>query len=417
VKPGVKIAVFVGALAAGLFVGLNWRNLRALKAPSIQPVAKMMGLGESDSTQSASQIFISNYDRISDQYGGKVEGRDLKYAGMSGLLASLGDPHTIFMSPTFATEFSTETKGRFTGIGARLGGDPLGARIATVFENGPAFKAGLRPQDVVTNVDGKPVTGQSTDEIVSKIRGPEGTVVKLTVVRAKSDAPLQFSIKRAAIETPTVEGTYVPSNGFGVLTVSQFSEPTFDQFVRELDKLEEKKIKGLVIDMRGNPGGLLQTAVEMLSLFVENKTVIKMVKREGKDETAETPSGLVRDFKYPIVCLVNEDSASAAEIFTGALKDYGRVTIVGTHTYGKASVQEPFTLVDSALAKITIARYLLPSGRNIERKVDEDGVYISGGLEPDVKVEFDDSNDKARFGDPLTDNQLRKAFDVLKSKQ
>jgi carboxyl-terminal processing protease len=142
-----------------------------------------------------------------------------------------------------------------------------------------------------------------------------------------------------------------------------------------------------------------------------------MVKREGKDETAETPSGLVRDFKYPIVCLVNEDSASAAEIFTGALKDYGRVTIVGTHTYGKASVQEPFTLVDSALAKITIARYLLPSGRNIERKVDEDGVYISGGLEPDVKVEFDDSNDKARFGDPLTDNQLRKAFDVLKSKQ
>jgi carboxyl-terminal processing protease len=336
---------------------------------------------------------------------------------MSGLLASLGDPHTIFMSPTFATEFSTETKGRFTGIGARLGGDPLGARIATVFENGPAFKAGLRPQDVVTNVDGKPVTGQSTDEIVSKIRGPEGTVVKLTVVRAKSDAPLQFSIKRAAIETPTVEGTYVPSNGFGVLTVSQFSEPTFDQFVRELDKLEEKKIKGLVIDLRGNPGGLLQTAVEMLSLFVENKTVIKMVKREGKDETAETPSGLVRDFKYPIVCLVNEDSASAAEIFTGALKDYGRVTIVGTHTYGKASVQEPFTLVDSALAKITIARYLLPSGRNIERKVDEDGVYISGGLEPDVKVEFDDSNDKARFGDPLTDNQLRKAFDVLKSKQ
>ena len=302
-------------------------------------------------------------------------------------------------------------------MGARLSADPLGAKAVTVFEDGPAYKSGLRASDIIAGVDGQKVAGKAIDGIVKLIKGPEGTMVKLTVVRATSPRPLEITIRRARIITPTVEGKYLADDKVGYLAVSIFSEPTADQFDATLAKLEKNPMRGLVIDMRGNPGGLLQTAVEMLSRYVENSTVVTMKFRAEADgtrpeEVTRTPAGLLHRYAYPIVILTDENSASAAEIFSGCMRDYGKAKLVGEHSYGKASVQNLFPLPDGSSAKITIAKYLLPKSGDIGRKVDEDGTYISGGLKPDVFVD-PDYDLGFELGDPKKDNQLAKAIEVL----
>jgi carboxyl-terminal processing protease len=182
-----------------------------------------------------------------------------------------------------------------------------------------------------------------------------------------------------------------------------------------LAKIEKHHLRGLVLNLRDDPGGLLETAIELLSRFVEDKVVVKMKGREGHEEVARTYTGSKHNFNYPIVVLINEDSASAAEIFSGVLHDYQLATLVGEHSYGKASVQNVRMLVDGSSAKITIARYFLPGGEDIGRKVDDDGQYISGGLQPDVKVDLDlDKN--VTPGDLKTDTQLQKAVEIIRQK-
>jgi len=251
--------------------------------------------------------------------------------------------------------------------------------------------------------------------VAVKIRGPENTSVNLTIIRAGEGKPLQIKVTRAHIVTPTVESRMLAGTGMGYLSVAQFSAPTEEQFLEEVQKLEKQGMKGLVIDLRSNPGGLLKTATDMLSAFESDKLVVTMKERD-KTTQERTSTGQTRPWAYPIVCLINEDSASAAEIFAGCLRDYGRASLVGEHSYGKASVQNVFQLRDNASVKVTIARYFLPQTDDISRKVDEDGVYLSGGLKPDIEVKIDPDLQMA-LGDILTDPQLQKAVEVLKSKQ
>jgi carboxyl-terminal processing protease len=260
-----------------------------------------------------------------------------------------------------------------------------------------------------------PTAGKDIDEIVSHIRGKAGTPVMITVVRQGAKKPLNIRAVRAKIIIPTVESAMLPGTKFGRIAVSQFAEPTAEQFDRGVQKLAADGMKGLVVDLRGNPGGLLETAVEMLSRFVSDKVVVRMKGRDGREEVARTYVGQAKKWPFPIVILINEDSASASEIFAGCMHDYHLATLVGEHSYGKASVQNVRMLVDGASAKITIARYFLPSTGDISRKVDEDGQYISGGLKPDVLAEFD-VDSPGVLGDLKTDSQLKKAIEVLKSK-
>ena len=331
-------------------------------------------------------------------------------------VASLGDPHTIFLPPQEAQAFSDETKAKFGGVGARLGTDPLGAKVSTVFEDEPAYAAGIRKGNLITAVDGVSMAGKDIEDIVERIKGKEGSIVRLTVVQAGKDKPVVLAVRRARIVAPTVDGNVLPNTSIGFMDISQFSEPTAMQFDSEIEKLESHNIKGLIIDLRDNPGGLLETASEMLSRFVENKVVVTMRFRNGSEEIERTSSGELHDFRYPIVVLINEDSASAAEIFSGCLHDYGKATLVGTQSYGKASVQNVFPLVDRSSAKITIAKYFLPITPYFGRQVDADGVKISGGLKPDVMVDLNEDQ-QVTIGDPSTDNQLAKAIEVIKSKQ
>jgi len=397
-----------GVVLLGCFLfGFGWPDLQHGKLPSAHAMNTLFGV-KSGAAASPEQEFSHAYTKILTDYIQPVDATNLKYAGMEGLMSSLGDPHTVFMPPQAAEAFNDETKANFGGIGARLAPDPLGAKISSVFDDGPAFAAGIRAGNVVTGVDGKSVTGRETDDIVTMIKGKEGTIVKLTVIQR----PVVLTIKRARIIAPTVDSKYFSDYQIGYMSILSFSEPTAAQFDHELAKLEAHSMKGLVIDLRDNPGGLLDSAVDMLSRFFENKLVVKMKFRDGHEESAETIPGYLHEFNYPIAILINEDSASAAEIFSGCLHDYGRAKLVGTHSYGKASVQNVFPLIDRSSAKITIAKYFLPFTPFFGRKIDQDGVFLSGGLEPDLKVELDPSS-VIDPDNPKTDGQFWKAIQLL----
>lgn len=403
-------------LLLGCFLfGFSWPNLQRLEAPDAAALKKLLGIRSDSASLTAEQVFRQNYTRILADYEKPIKSTELKYAAMEGLVASLGDPHTLFLPPREAQEFSDDTKANYAGVGARLAPDPLGAKVAVVFEDGPAYAGGLRAGDLITVVNGKAVGGQDIEQIVAKIKGPEDTFVNISVIRTGSDKPINLKLRRARIVLPTVESKVVPGTAIGYLTITSFAEPTAAQFDRELNKLESQNIKGLVIDLRGNPGGLLDIVTDMLGRFFNDKVVVTMKFRSGRGaQVQRTDSGGVHDLGYPISILMNEDTASAAEIFSGCMRDYGRATLVGTHSYGKASVQNVFPLQESASAKVTIAKYYLPRGADIGRKVDEFGAYLSGGLLPDVPVELD--LDVEALGDFNTDNQLKKAIEVVKQK-
>lgn len=415
-KTILKTVAFLVTVVACFGFGFGWRDIKSHKTITLETFARAV---EPVSTQAVTpeRIFKDAYSNILANYYRPIVPKNLTYAGISGMMASLGDPHTLFLPPPAAKQFDSDTQGQFVGIGAQLDRDPLGARIAAVFDDGPAYAAGLRAGDIITSVDAKSVAGMPVMEIVQKIRGQEGSVVKLGILKPKAEHPETVPIKRRKINTPTVVQKYLEAEQVGYITIRQFAEPTTIQFDSALDKLSEKPLKGLVIDLRDNPGGLLETDVEMLSRFVENKVVVKIKSRDGAEETPRTLPGLTRKFPYPIALLVNEDTASAAEIFSGALRDYNLGTLIGNHTYGKASVQNIWHLRDESSAKITIGRYFLPGGDNIGRKVDEDGVYVSGGIEPAIKVDLDPDDTTIEIGNPKSDTQLQKAIEFINSKQ
>jgi carboxyl-terminal processing protease len=417
VKLVLKGLVFCAVLLGCFGFGFTWRDLRQAHLPDSNALARLFNTFNTEPNQSPEQIFRDSYNKILADYERPVVATKLKYAGMVGLMDAVGDPHTMFLVPQDAEEFSSETKANIVGIGAKLQPDPLGAKAARVFDSGPAYAAGMRDGDVITTVDGKAIAGQSLDDIVLKIKGKAGSVVHLQIVCGANAAQMSFTIKRQEVIVPTVDSKYLSASGVGYMSVASFSEPTAEQFDAELAKLEKHSLKGLVIDLRGNPGGLLESAREMLSRFVDSKLVVKMKDRDGNETVARTYPGLVHDFSYPIVLLVNEDSASAAEIFSGALRDYKMATLIGEHTYGKASVQNVFPLTDGSSAKITIARYYLPSGQDIGRKLDAYGEYESGGLDPDIKVPIDEFDQSVEISDPVKDPQLAKAIDYILSKQ
>lgn len=414
-KPGAKILAVLAASCLLFLLGFSWRDIQSLNAPSTASLKRLIGVQDASASKvSNTKLYELTFNRIVNDYYKKVDKENLKYASLEGLTRSLGDPHTAFLVPKFAEAFELETRGNFVGVGARLAPDPLGARVANVFDGSPAQKAGLKMNDVITAVNGASVSGKEVDSIVKLIRGDEGTVVKLTVLREKLAKPLVLSIRRARITTPTVEARLIPGTKIGYMMITNFAEPTVDQFDKALDTFDKEKIDGLIIDLRGNPGGLLQSAKDTLSRFVDNKVIVTMKERDGIVEKVRTDAGLARKVDYPIVILINEDSASAAEIFAGVMQDYKVAKLVGEHSYGKASVQKPVNFIDKSMLKITIARYYLPRGTDISRRVDEDGVYISGGLQPDYPVELD--IDKiTTYGDIKTDNQLQKAVEIVKN--
>ncbi|MBL8049434.1 MAG: S41 family peptidase [Chthonomonas sp.] len=409
------LAGLILAPATFFMVGFSAPELRDQRLPDGETLARV--LPKEKKEVAPVETFLQVHDFIHQNYYKKVDDADLTYAGMSGVMASLGDPHTMFFEPEVSEAFAEETRGaqNYGGVGARLMRHDLGVKITSAFPTGPAYQAGIRDRDIITHVNGKSIAGQETDAIIKQIKGPEGTNVKLRVLRGNGSTP-EFTIRRAQVLQPSVDGTMIEGSNVVYISVFGFSQVTARQFEEQLNRFGVENAEGLIIDLRGNPGGLLEAARDMLSMFAENKIVVSMRDRTGNQQVTKTYHNFKRDIRCPVVILINEDSASASEIFAGAMKDYGLATLVGAHSYGKASVQNLIPFNDGASAKITVAKYFLPNGADISRKQDDDGQWLSGGLKPDVEVKMSFHPD-TQVGDPNTDAQLKKALEVIKEKR
>jgi carboxyl-terminal processing protease len=411
----LKVAGLSLSMLACFGFGFVWKDLKNGQLPSLGKKDLLLGIKTAGQNVDDGQVFKQTYSRILANYSSQPDRVDLKYSAMEGLVASLGDPHSNFFVPKINSAFREETQGKFYGIGARLLPDPLGVKVTSVFADGPAQKSGMKAEDVIIAVDGKVIAGISSDDIVTMIKGQEGTVVKLRVMRPNVEEPIEFAMKRAKVIPPSVESKFFADSKVGYIKLLNFNLEVPEQFDHELDVVESNGLKGLVIDLRDNPGGALEAAVKILSRFVEDKRIVTLKARDGSQEISDAERGMKRDFGYNITVLMNEESASAAEIMAGVLKDYGIAKLVGEHSYGKFSVQTVFAQKDGAGIKLTIAKYYLPKSGALSRVVDEDGQYVSGGLLPDVVVEPDQDQEYEQ-GNPKKDNQLARAIEVALGK-
>lgn len=316
----------------------------------------------------------------------------------AGYINGLNDPYSAYFNEEETKEFEESTSGKYVGIGAVLTQEKdTGIIVMThIFKDSPAMEAGLKDNDILYLVEGKEVTGEDLSGVVSNIRGEEGTSVNLTVLRGEDKDEIEVSVKRAKVETETVESKML-SDDIGYISISEFDEVTYDQYMEHLEALEKQNAKGLVIDLRNNPGGNLATVCGILDQMLPEGMIVYTEDKNGKKQ--EYTSDEENQYEKPLVVLVNGYSASASEIFAGAIQDYGLGKIIGTQTYGKGVVQKIFPLEDGTCVKLTVSEYFTPNGRNINEK----------GITPDVEVEY-----QADEKNPDADNQLEKAVEELK---
>jgi carboxyl-terminal processing protease len=384
------IIVFV-SFGGGFYFGKN-------KKSANRPIAY---------TESATAVSDDNFDfnlyweawdslRTNFVYKNKIKDKEMFYGSLKGLTASMNDPYTVFMTPSETKEFVSDMAGTFEGIGAEVGlRDDLIVIIAPL-AGMPAEKAGLKSGDKIYAVDGQSTIGLTVDEVVKKIRGPKGTTVTLTIIRDKENAPREIKIERGLIVVKSVTVTYRP-DGLVLIKVSSFNDDTLDLFNKAVKEVVAKKPKGIILDLRNNPGGYLDTAVAMSSEWIAaGPVVLEQFGDGGRNEYTALGNPKLGDFKT--VVLVNGGSASASEIVAGALRDYKKATLVGEKTYGKGSVQTIQDLSDGSSIKITVATWMTPDGDYINEK----------GLLPQIEVKMT-AEDVEKNRDP----QLQKAVDVI----
>ncbi|HEY3424358.1 MAG TPA: S41 family peptidase [Negativicutes bacterium] len=331
---------------------------------------------------------------IKSRYVEDVPMDTLMAGAVKGMVNSLGDPHSIYMDAKMYKEFMIETEGSFGGVGIVVGVKDKLLTVVAPIEGTPGEQAGIKSGDQILKIDDKDTLDMALDEAVNKIRGPEGSPVTLTIKRA-NEAVKDYVLTRSNIQIKTVTGKMLPDH-IGYIRIAMFNENTGADFNRKYQELEKEGMKAIVLDLRDNPGGLLEESVKVASQFVPKGNIVSVVTRDGRRETH--PSNL-EAVKYPAAVLVNGGSASASEIVAGAMQDTAAGTLVGTKTYGKGSVQTLLRL-DGGAIKLTIAKYLTPADRSIN------GI----GIEPDVKVELPETRD------PGKDIQLDKAVEIVKSK-
>ena len=312
-------------------------------------------------------------------YFGDVDDETAKDNIYKAYLSSYGDKYTMYYTEDEYKALKESTNGKFYGIGAvcQLSGEG-GVLLVDVYDNGAGYQAGLRSGDRVVNVDGRDITGMELSSAVALIKGDKGTSVTLEVIRGTER--LTFSAVRDAVEAKTVSYTLLDNN-IGYLSISQFEEVTTKQFKAAVEDLQSQGMKGLVIDIRNNPGGLLDTVVGMLKFMLPDGLIVYTEDKQGNRKEYKGQDN--DEFNLPLAVIVNGNSASASEIFAGAIQDYGKGTIIGTQTYGKGIVQTVKPLTDGSAIKFTIAKYFTPKGQDIHGK----------GVTPDMVVEYDTDAD------------------------
>lgn len=320
-----------------------------------------------------------------------------------GFMSSLDDPYSTYFTKEEYTSLIESSSGVYHGIGASVSQDAKTGIITIVkpFEKGPAYKVGLLPGDIIYKVENEEVTGLDLAEVVSRMKGVEGTTVHISILREGKTEPIEFTIKRQEIKVPTIEYKMLSDN-IGYIIITEFDEITVNQFITAVDELEKEGMKGLVVDVRNNPGGLLDSVVHILDRLLPKGLIVYTEDKYGN--RSEEAAIDAKKLKVPLVVLINGNSASASEIFAGAIQDYKIGTIVGTTSFGKGIVQKVIPLTDGTAIKLTISKYFTPKGRNIH----------GTGILPDVEVELADEL-KQKVTIPIKDdNQLQEAIKIVK---
>ena len=343
-------------------------------------------------------LFWQAWDTLTAQYvdKDKLNEKKMFYGAIRGMVASLGDPYTVFMDPKIAQDFSDELAGTFEGIGAEIGIKDETITVIAPLPDMPAEKAGLKAGDKIMAIDKEPTVGMSVDEAVYRIRGARDTSVVLSVWRDGFEEVKDFTITRGIITVKSIK-TELRADNIFVIQITNFNEDTQRLFGEAASEAINKNPAGIILDLRNNPGGFLDTAIEVASEWVEDGIIV--TEKYSDDKKIEhLARGRSRLKTYPTVVLVNEGSASASEIVAGALQDYGLGTIVGQKTFGKGSVQTLTDFSDGSSIKITVAKWLTPNGRSIN---DE-------GVIPDESVDYAPED-----YDAGTDPQLNRAVEIL----
>lgn len=424
VLAGALVTALAGLMVVGMSAGIY---IFGKKVMSRQPGTQTEGRAPAISDGSKEPEGV-NFDRVMAKMGliqqtiekyflydedpDNVE--DYIYRGM---LAGLDDPYSVYYTESDFKSMQDSTKGTYSGIGAMISQNRTTGlcTIVKVFEGSPALEAGMQPGDVIYKVEDTLVATESLDVLVNNyIKGEEGTSVGITVYRTDKDEYVDLTVTRRKIEVPTVEHRMM-EDGIGYIAVSQFDVITVEQFEAAVNELEKDGMKGLIIDLRSNPGGVLDSAVKMADYLLpdnlkkydkgDGKTLIVYTADKNEKGDVYTASDK-HELDLPLVIMVNGDSASASEVFTGAMKDYNRATVVGVTSYGKGIVQNLMPLGDGSAIKITTAHYYTPSGFDLHGK----------GIEPDVEVVLDEKLKTQAVVKPEEDNQIQKAVEVLKEK-
>ena len=329
------------------------------------------------------EIFTEVLRQVEDNYVDPQDTQNLIYGAIKGMVQSL-DPHSSFMTKEEYRDMLIETKGSFSGIGIEI---TLRDNILTVvspIEDTPAYEAGIKSGDRIIKIEDKPTNDMTLYDAVKYIRGPKGTKITLTISREGSDKPLVFTITREVIPLKSVK-SYELDHGIGYVRISNFQGKTANDLAITLNNLEdENELKGLVLDLRNNPGGLLTQAVKVSDEFLDSGLIVSTKGRAENQDIQEYAKKNKKERNYPMIVLVNEGSASAAEIVAGALQDNKRALILGTNTFGKGSVQTIIPLSDGSGLRLTTARYYTPSGRSIQLS----------GISPDIEIEYAPRNEK-----------------------
>lgn len=324
-----------------------------------------------------------------------------------GFLSGLNDPYAVYYTPDELTSFLDETNGSYCGIGALVSQNVQTgvSTIVRVFEGSPAEEAGILPGDALYKVDGTEVIGMDLSLLVNNyVKGEEGSQLTITVYRENSGEYKDITLTRRPIDVQTVSGKML-DEAIGYISVAEFDRVTADQFKSKIEELQGEGMKRLIIDLRNNPGGEVTTVVSMADYILKDGgRILTVANKKGTEETYDAEDG--HSLEIPMVVLVNGNSASASEVFTGAMKDYGVATIVGTKTFGKGIVQTLMPLSDGSAIKLTTDHYYTPNGNDIHGK----------GIEPDLEVELDEEAAQEVVIPEEKDNQLQKAVEVVKGK-
>ncbi|TAN32748.1 S41 family peptidase [Patescibacteria group bacterium] len=379
------VALFSLSFGTGIVVGRVWGIKKAITGEGgnveISKVINIQrALNKSDEVEFSQ--FWDVWDKVKAKFVKQpIKDADLFYGSMQGMVASLGDPYSVYLPPKEANEFAKDLSGELEGIGAEIGIKSSQLLIVSPLPDSPAEKAGLRPGDKILAIDKVITLGMDVNTAVTKIRGPAGTTVVLTILRDGLAKEKEISIIRSKINVPSVTFSMKPGS-IAYLRVMQFNGETMDDFNKYVKSIS-RAAKGIILDVRGNPGGYLDAAIDMASEWVENGVIVSEKGADGRGRDHNT-NGRHRLAKIKTVVLANRGSASASEIVAGALQDHKKAVVLGEKTYGKGSVQDFELLPDGSALKLTVAEWFTPSGKNINQS----------GIMPNIEMKENWEKDK-----------------------